>query len=269
MSQFSDRPFAIGSMFGIRSFRVRADGTLTGVVYQSRWHAGVNDGECRSLNRGSYLARSGASMAELSWAMEKLNASLQRRVLLKKRPKPWSPPPHTIGELGCTCGYYAYFHDAYNPHHHPGNMLGIIEGFGVMTVGSRGFRCAKARIRALIVEHPDQGFDLAKVMPKYPDVRVFSSIGDALAEFPLTVPEGTPEPPEVGPVTLSSGYVTFTMTVDTMFARIARQIQDTPIKQFGCGQDASSETPQERALRMRRERNTGPRSRTGLDGFRR
>lgn len=266
--QFSDRPFAIGSLFGIRSFRVANDGTLTGVVHQKPWRGGANEAICTGGLQAAF-ASAKVSMAEMSWALEKLSAAMSGKVLLKKRPKPPEPKPHAIGTLGCTCGFYAYFDRGHNPHHHEGNMLGIVEGFGVMTVGSRGFRCSKARIRALIVEDPNQGFDLAKVMPNYPGVPVFSSVEAALAEFPLTVPEGTPEPS----IADMTGAVTVTLTFDTRaweeaVAKIRRSLR------YGISPpargDSEKETPQERALRLRRERNTGPASRLGLDGhFRR
>jgi hypothetical protein len=45
MNQFSDRPFALGSMFGIRSFKVNG-GELTGVVHPETWHADTNKAIC-------------------------------------------------------------------------------------------------------------------------------------------------------------------------------------------------------------------------------
>jgi len=276
MSQFADRPFAVGSMFGIRSFRVTSDGTLTGVVHQGEWHGGINEGVCNSPARMfAAVANAGVSLAQMSWAFAKTNADGNGKVLLKKRPKDPTPPPHTIGEMGCTCGYYAYFYNGYNPHHCQGNALGIIEGFGVMTVGTRGFRCSKARIRALITDLSTAG--PVRPGPQYDHIPRFTTIEEALAEFPLTVPEGTPEPTDeqfsthVGPHS-----VTYTLTVDTrglsaLFQQMARQFGRTPTRQFGSTAQAadSQETPYERALRLRRERNTGPADPRGLDGRKR
>lgn len=264
MNQFSDRPFAIGSLFGIRSFQINRKGELTGVVHPEIWTADTNQAACvspfRAFERIGHTAT--FSMAQMSWALGKMSADLNHKVLLTKRPKPPEPEPsHTIGSLGCTCGFYAYFDRGHNPHHKQSNILGIVEGFGVMTVGSRGFRCSKARIRALIVEDSDDG--LASVLsPQYSGIPRFASIEDALAEFPLTVPDGTPEP-VLGEVMTSPGYVSFTMTVDTSglsrsFANLQAEL------------DRHSTDEKERALRKRRERNTGPRDRRGLDGhFRR
>lgn len=264
MNQFSDRPFAIGSLFGIRSFQINRSGELTGVVHPKTWHEGTNEAICASTAQA--FRQLGVAMSvnaeQMSWCFMKMSADMNGRVLLKKRQKPKSlePVSHTIGSLNCSCGYYAYFDRGHNPHHKQGNILGIVEGFGVMTVGSRGFRCSKARIRALI----DDG-DLASFLdPRYSGIPRFATVDAALAEFPLTVPEGTPEPAMVDLVT-SPGHVTLTVTVDTrgwsrIFAKMSKAIDGF----------STEESPQERALRLRRERNTGPRDRRGLDGrFRR
>ncbi len=55
-----------------------------------------------------------------------------------------------VGQIGCTCGYYGYFDNGHNPHHTKGNVLAVVEAYGVTTVGSRGFRAEKARIVGLI-----------------------------------------------------------------------------------------------------------------------
>lgn len=231
MSDFADRPFAAGSLIGVRSFRVTPAGLLTGCVHRAEWQPGVNEAVCSrasdSLAQFSFVMQSMAiSGAEAAWNLHAVAATMMGRVNLLKRPKlaprP-SPParpepvPHQAGTLDCSCGFYAYFDEGHNPHHEPGNVLGIVEGFGVCTVGSRGFRSSKARLRALVGQ-PDE-----MVRGNYPDVPVFPTLAAALAEFPLT-PVDTPKP---------RGSITWTMTVDT--------------------------PPRDRALRMRRER-------FGLDG---
>jgi hypothetical protein len=266
MNQFSDRPFAIGSMFGIRSFKVD-NGKLTGVVHTCAWQDGVNEAICDdTFTRWAETIRSiGISAAEASWNMTQTMAALNGKVSLRKRPvpppvpvpAPKRRPPHPIGSLDCTCGFYAYFDRGHNPHHKEGQILGIVEGFGVMTVGSRGFRCSKARIRALIDED-----GLASLLdPRYGDIPRFASIDAALAEFPLTVPEGTPEPSPEAFWESATRTVTFTMTVDTSgWSRIFANMQRDLDRIMG------EETPQQRALRLRRERNTGPQDSRGLDG---
>jgi hypothetical protein len=281
VSEFADRPFAAGSLTGVRSFRVTADGMLTGVVHRGVWQPGVNEAVC---TRGTApwqafaaIAQSGVcSMAQMSWAFESMGAQTRGEVFLKKRPK--SPPPpappapptrpeHQTGTLDCTCGFYAYFDDGHNPHHDSGNLLGIVEGFGVCTVGSRGFRSSKARLRALVdTIWSERKLDVVRA--NYPDVPIFPTLAAALSEFPLT-PVESPEPK----VTITtSGYtlptsVTYTMTVDmsgitNALSRAYRSLS----KSMKTPSAPTDESPRDRALRLRRERNTGPSDRLGLDG---
>ncbi len=51
----------------------------------------------------------------------------------------------------CSCGFYAYFTSDLNQLDlcHPVTILGVIEGFGKISIGNKGFRCQKAKILAL------------------------------------------------------------------------------------------------------------------------
>lgn len=194
---------------------------------------------------------------------------------------------HRAGSLGCRCGFYAYFELGYNPHHRPSNVLGLIEGYGVATVGARGFRCEKARIVALIApDVPD--FDLGFVFANYPGVALFNSVEEAVAKFPLTVPEGTPDiPPPTGPagawVTVIPNAANFmrqmktvieaaniaVAQVGTEFAKLAEALRAGQLVIHDETHQFRDETPMARALRLRRTRNTGPQDRRRLDGVRR
>lgn len=66
--------------------------------------------------------------------------------------------PSDVPNAWCTCGIYAY-HDSGNcifelDQYPVGRMkvaLGVIDGYGRTVIGTSGFRCEKARIRALLV----------------------------------------------------------------------------------------------------------------------
>lgn len=169
MSDFSDRPFAAGSVFGLRSFRPATELDLPGPLVGVRgnpWGPGENSAECL---RGPSDWLSGS---------------------------PSSTEPHRAGIHGCSCGFYAYF-DGSND----AGMFwiiripAVIEGYGVVTVGSRGFRCEKARIVAF-TQSPWGEFDFSH----YPDIPVYETETDMLAEHPTSSPEDfgiTPAPPRV------------------------------------------------------------------------
>lgn len=240
MNQFADRPFVAGSLIGIRSF-------------------GLTAGFLAAPLRANMIWGNGENLARCSPATRKFTMGLPTG-------------DHQIAGMGCQCGFYAYFRVGHNPHHTHGNVLGLIEGYGVATVGSRGFRCSKARIVALIGQ-PEQ-------FTRYPGIPVFSDVDSAVTEFPLTVPEGTPDtsPPD----DLSSAMFNLTVQmqpfVDAMkkAAEALAKIDTRFLQQFqtsaasnGWVEEGPVEDPQARALRLRQTRNTGPDDQRGIDGIRR
>lgn len=121
-ADFDGTPLVAGSLIGIRAFRVRGDGTLTGVAYEVPYEEGENEAKCMI----------GAS----TWLQQ-----------------------HKMAGLHCSCGFYAYFHkghSAYLPLMDYGERMvtGLIEGYGRCTVGSLGFRAEKAKIIALVLPDP-------------------------------------------------------------------------------------------------------------------
>lgn len=305
MSDFSDRPFVAGSLIGVRSFAVNPDGTLRGPVKPETWRAGVNTAECRMgpldlLQQSAAL--SVAAVDNLAWSMHVMTCAARGVVNLKKKPKPKAAPEkpvHTLAGVNCKCGYYGYFRNRHNPHHSDGNILGIVEAFGTVTVGSRGFRASKARIIALVRNddattandrymfgYPGCGCGACRILAgqsaisfdkiaAHYDVPVFATLDAALAEYPLTVPEGTPKEDELeAAITYGRTFVVpnlptvpvvrwqFTDTMSAAFKRLARAFDDAL-------DSKKPESPKERALRLRRERNTGPADTRNLDGTRR
>lgn len=62
--------------------------------------------------------------------------------------------PHQIATVNCGCGFYAYFDGGANPYHRDECVEGLVEGYGVCSVGERGFRAEKARLVALVLPNP-------------------------------------------------------------------------------------------------------------------
>lgn len=259
MTDFSDRPFVAGSLFGVRSFLADNRRSLTGVVYALPWSAGVNEARC-----------------EPDWFYFGDREELG----------------HSVATLGCKCGFYAYLDNEYNPHHRSGQVLGIVEGFGVATVGSRGFRASKARIVALV--QPEGRVRIAisanpvftlivgdaefsTIRSNYPDVPVFPTLDAALAEFPLTESAKSERiEPDLGAAPVMR-YMTTNAVTAASAARslrdavrnLSEQMKGVTYQWTNLIDEASTETPRDRALRLRRERNTGPANTVGLDGHRR
>lgn len=174
---FGARPFIAGTVVGIRSWRFcyghDADellpaacpvpppglGQLVSQTQAYAWTAGVNEAACTP-----------------TWHDD-------------------DEVHTTVGGAGCTCGFYAYF-DQRNPHvtGAVGDVVGIVAGYGVATVGRYGFRAARAHIVALVrpawakwLEDPEQ-VRLLDVTLAALGVPVYASLELALQAHPLTRP---------------------------------------------------------------------------------
>lgn len=132
ISEFSERPFTLGSLTGIRAFSVSPDNRLCGVVHRLPWTPGENEAVCDTQPN------------TFAYAMQMITRAINGEA-------DFDPSvPHRVATKPCTCGYYAYFNGTNVPQHTPGTVLGLIQGYGLVTVGSKGFRAEKARILAVI-----------------------------------------------------------------------------------------------------------------------
>ncbi|MDF1603364.1 hypothetical protein [Nocardioides sp. YIM 152315] len=225
MSDFSDREFHVGSLVGLRAFSVDSLGRLNGPSQGGIFKPGVNEAECKTDPYTKALAAQLAQVEARLYGLEQVEAKRGKKakrgelstaaVGLREATK----PKHTLAGLGCKCGFYAYF-DGMNDYLRTGRVAAVVEGFGVYTLGTRGFRTSKARLLALI--QPEMGSSesylsvlaftptfgrtppstvdsmtpllWSYVQRNYPDVPVFASQDEALAEYPLFQPEApTPD----------------------------------------------------------------------------
>jgi hypothetical protein len=95
-------------------------------------------------------------------------------------------PPHGIDE--CHHGFYGYYEGS-NDYYRPGRVSGVIEGFGQAVVGTRGFRCMKARIVALHIPADVPAEVAALVQAKYPAAAIFDTFERMVAEYPPDKPD--------------------------------------------------------------------------------
>jgi hypothetical protein len=202
MSDFNDRPLVMGSVVGLRSFRVDSLGRLTGYTHRTVFTPGENVGECR---KGEDDATGGWLLPHRAfwgfsdpwsftvgptWSAPSIvdDAPGVKDVTLAH-----AKPKHRVGQKDCTCGYYAYF-DGQNDYHDKSDarLAGLIEGYGNVTIGERGFRAQKAKLVALIIPakpDPKLAAKFDRVRHNYRDVAMFARKKDALSAHPLTPPE--------------------------------------------------------------------------------
>lgn len=156
MSDFNDRPFVAGSLIGLRSFAVDSLGRLTGVTHREVFKPGENVGVCQKpdapygFDPTGAMLRPGRARAMYHYAFDiTATAPGVAQIPARKVEK----PEHKVGKLDCTCGFHAYF-DGTNTYDGEGRLTGIVEGYGTVTVGTRGYRAEKARLVALVIPEP-------------------------------------------------------------------------------------------------------------------
>jgi hypothetical protein len=165
--QFDSRGFIVGVFRGVRSFRIDEGGALTGVVFRTPWSNGVNEAQCM---RPTYP------------------------VMTYMATRSWDPPPELPADHGmdvCRHGYYAYGEES-NDYYQPGLVSGVIYGWGQeVMIGSRGFRCMRARIAALCVSEVKltERARVELMQERYYNVPFFDTFRDMVAEFPPDWPK--------------------------------------------------------------------------------
>jgi hypothetical protein len=234
MSDFGDRPFVAGSVMGLRAFRVDPLGRLTGVSHQDVWLPGENTAICHKKPRtaeddlynrliwemtasrhflyGGSLAptpppASGGFISKFFGTSVTPDPTPTK--IVPPMPAPGEKKPvieHRLAGVACQCGFYAYFDGGNDYLQQPESSWSddkaprigaIIEGWGVCTVGARGFRAEKAKVVALIIPDSTKGrleVAFTKARRNYPDALVFDTERDAVRAIPLTDPiQATPE----------------------------------------------------------------------------
>ncbi|MFJ2506290.1 hypothetical protein [Microbacterium sp. NPDC087592] len=163
--------FAVGVVRGVRAFDVDALGRLRGVTYKHIWTPGENEAECRR-NRSDAL-----------WAQFSFTLNVRGGLSVgetEKKPIDYDQP-HTLSD--CKHGFYAYY-DGSNDYHDEGRVSAVIEGYGETVIGSRGFRCMKARIVALHIPTSVKPHTARLVARNYPDIPILESFDQMVSEFP-------------------------------------------------------------------------------------
>lgn len=149
---------------GLRNWRVDSLFRLTGVVYkQSIWTPGENKAVCLAdLKRTVGMLYTAGYMVTQTQTL---------------------PADHDMDN--CPHGFYAYY-DGSRDYHDRGDVTGVIQGDGETVVGTKGFRCMKARILAVKFASSMPDMVRQRITRLYPDVAVFRSLDQMLAEYPTT-----------------------------------------------------------------------------------
>jgi hypothetical protein len=138
--EFEPFPLAVGTVRGVRGFRLTDDGVLAGISYPQFWTPGENRAACYS---GLRYRRKAAESLSQTYIVSP-NGFAPHPVF-----DPDRAPIHGRADVyaACSCGFYAYFDRdilSYND-----GVTGLVEGYGQTVIGTSGFRACRARIIAL------------------------------------------------------------------------------------------------------------------------
>ena len=170
---------ALGSIRGVRAFGVDGLGRLCGITVEDPFGPGENVASCRVLTGG------------LSYTPD----------------MPVRTDEHRAGASGCTCGYWAHTTEN-RDYMRSDRWTAVVDGYGLVTRGTKGFRAEKARLVALVPPLV-QTIDTARTLRLYSGagVPVFVSLVEALAAHPIDGDE-LPDP--------SGDFWTKAVPVDSM-----------------------------------------------------
>lgn len=188
MSDYDGIDFALGTVRGFRRWKVDVAGTLKPVSYYSShsWGPGENHAECGCSPSSEQLPK----IEGEDWKERNLRVEAWRDTA-------------TFEDM--SCGFYAYFdgkdsggHGSTDP-----NISGVIEGYGEVLIGTKGFRAKKARIIALAVPAFEgiwrlDEFVIRQLRANYPNIPVFESELAMRAEHPAPPYVSVAEPALMG-----------------------------------------------------------------------
>lgn len=176
MSDF-DGEFSIEPVIGIRMWDIDSKGRLRGVSHPKVWVPGENVASCASDNTSAYNS-----------AYEQARAIYRLMGLTEVDPveelRDVEPRKHDMKE--CSCGFWAYYEPA-SQYIGANRVFGTIEGYGEVTIGTKGFRAQKARILSLLLPETNNAwlsyqYDL--IRRNYPDIRIVSSLLNLTDDLP-------------------------------------------------------------------------------------
>jgi hypothetical protein len=167
--EFAGLDFGVGVVRGARSFRITDDGFLAGIVYHQIWTVGENLAICRKAE--TFIPQ----------PYYTINGVLHTTPTPDTRYQTFA---HTMAN--CLHGFYAYYDGSNDFRTGPTYCPAVIEGYGEVLIGTRGFRAMKARIVAL---QPTDERGIDAVVTHYPDIPRFDQFEQMVSEFPPDIPE--------------------------------------------------------------------------------
>lgn len=154
-SDFSgdDYEFAAGSIKGMRSWSIDDQGRLRGVSFPALWTPGENTATCRKTPDREPCPQAASLKKPIGERRCPCGCGETVKVAAYSTcgAEGCENGTHPAGqrhdfEADCGCGFWAYDEHSFEEH---GDVTGIVEAWGKVTIGTKGFRAEKAKVVAL------------------------------------------------------------------------------------------------------------------------
>jgi hypothetical protein len=195
-----DFDLAIGEVYGLRTWLMDDYGRLQAMHIRMAqpWRPGVNEAVCHASEYG--VVTLGTTLAQIA-AGGLVGPGGCRCPSCAPRAAA-EPEAHPTPAEQCKCGFYAYTSPATRETYtgQDGYILGVVRGTGRTLIGTKGFRCEKAEIVALLDprgDHPaGSGFawQADRLRAVYPDVPLLPSRDQLIAFAPIESAAAVPSP---------------------------------------------------------------------------
>ncbi|MGZ4807633.1 MAG: hypothetical protein ACXV5U_14750 [Ilumatobacteraceae bacterium] len=199
MSDFAGQEFdfAAGSLLGLRGWKMDTLGRLHGVTHHVVWIPGENVAVCQAWN---YVPCPNREVPKISPVDEAVGKKKKKRKLSTEYSFSWYGSESSCDDAtcrmgrhqvesghrfdpDCKCGFWAYDEAGFEE---LGDVVGVIEGYGKATIGTKGFRCEKARIVALSRDGLSRSEE-SRLTDLYPGVEFHDDVAALVERFPAVL----------------------------------------------------------------------------------
>lgn len=181
-------------------------------------------------------------------------------------------PVHSAPDAGCECGFYGWYSPV-DSRLQLGSVFGAVEVTGRVLMGTHGFRAERARVLGLVIESATLGAQVLRQRAEVSLVPVFSSRAALLEQLPPDDVSSLVDhscdqrcvsgaPPWVPP---SMAGIPQATAVEA--AKWLAALRDPAPEAAVSDEPEPTVSAAERALALRRSRNTGPRERRRFSRF--
>ncbi len=168
-------PLVLGSIRGLRKFNINAANELTGLFYRQAWHVGENVAHHHNIMKMYPYAYYGLPYSSPQEPIEEdVNAEVHSGKAF----------------MECKCGFYAFYgYEHAQEIAYLAEVIGVIEGYGEVIIGSKGFRAQKAKIIALAPLKDIAPSRMEHLLVRYEGIPFFDKRERMEAEYPVLAPE--------------------------------------------------------------------------------